>query len=82
MTDLDRLAQWQATMDMAIYKLEKRTGLRLAGLSPSQIAQKVKEWPIANKMRSQRSSSKRGNLDFLEFESDGMVSDKREGLLP
>jgi hypothetical protein len=54
MTDLDKLAQWQATMDMAIYKFEQRTGLKLAGLAPPEIAQKVKEWTKANKMRNER----------------------------
>lgn len=49
MTDLEKLAQWQATMDMAIYKMEKRTGLRLAGLSPSELSQKIKEWADANR---------------------------------
>ncbi len=49
MTNLDNLARWQATMDMAVYKFEKRTGLKLAGLSPPEISQRIKEWTSANK---------------------------------
>ena len=50
MSDLDNLARWQATMDMAIYKFEKRTGLKLAGLSAAEISQRIKEWTSANKL--------------------------------
>ena len=44
MTDLENLARWQATLDMAVYKFEKRTGLRLAGLPPSEIAERIAAW--------------------------------------
>lgn len=54
MNELDRLAQWQATMDMAVYKFERRTGLRLVGLAPAEIAQRVQEWAKANKLRNER----------------------------
>ena len=49
MTDLDNLARWQAMMDMAVYKFEKRTGLNLAGLPPPEIAERIKEWTSANR---------------------------------
>jgi hypothetical protein len=49
MTDLDNLARWQAMMDMAVYKFEKRTGLNLAGLSPPEIAERIKKWTSANR---------------------------------
>lgn len=54
MNELDRLAQWQATMDMAVDKFERRTGLRLAGLAPTEIAQRVQEWAKTNKLRNER----------------------------
>jgi hypothetical protein len=49
MTNVDNLARWQAAMDMAIYKFEKRTGLTLAGLPPDEIKKRIKEWARANK---------------------------------
>lgn len=56
MTDNDRLALWQATFDMAVYQLEKRTGLQLTGLSPSEMTLKVKEWAGGNNMSLDRVS--------------------------
>lgn len=50
MSDLDNLARWQATMDMAVYKFEKRTGLKLAGLSPTEISQRIKQWTSGHKL--------------------------------
>jgi hypothetical protein len=49
MTNVDNLARWQAAMDMAIYKFEKRTGLTLAGLPPAEITKRINEWARANK---------------------------------
>ena len=48
--NLDNLARWQATMDMAVYKFEKRTGLKLAGLPPVEISKRIEEWTRANKL--------------------------------
>lgn len=56
MMDNDRLALWQANFDMAVYQLEKRTGLQLMGLSPREMTLKVKEWARANKMQLERAS--------------------------
>ena len=56
MTDNDKLALWQANFDMAVYQLEKRTGLQLTGLSPIEMTLKVKEWARANKTPLERIS--------------------------
>ena len=44
MTDSQMSEQWQDTVDLAVALLEKRTGLKLAGLSQSEITQQVREW--------------------------------------
>jgi hypothetical protein len=47
-TELENLARWQATLDMAIYKFEKRTGLLLEGLPPTEIIKRIDEWECTN----------------------------------
>jgi hypothetical protein len=42
MKDAENL--WQDTVDIAVSTLEKRTGLKLAGLSQPEITQRVREW--------------------------------------
>ena len=36
--------EWQETVDMAVAALEKRTGLKLAGLSQPEITHRVRQW--------------------------------------
>ena len=38
------LIEWQETVDLAIAALEKRTGLKLAGLSQPEITHRVRQW--------------------------------------
>ena len=38
------ILKWQETVDMAVEALEKRTGLKLAGLTHAEINQQVREW--------------------------------------
>ena len=35
---------WQETVNMAVTRLEEKTGLALAGLSPLEISAQVREW--------------------------------------
>jgi hypothetical protein len=43
MRDSDKF-EWQDMVDMAVAALEKRTGLKLAGLSQPEIAHRIREW--------------------------------------
>ena len=36
--------EWDETVDLAIAALEKRTGLKLAGLSQPEITHRVRQW--------------------------------------
>lgn len=36
--------EWHETVDLAIATLEKRTGLKLAGLSRPEITHRVRQW--------------------------------------
>ena len=40
----DPLGVWADTLEIAVATLEKRTGLKLAGLSQPEITQRVREW--------------------------------------
>jgi hypothetical protein len=44
MSEFDPLNEWRDTVDIAVAALEKRTGLKLAGLSQPEITLKVREW--------------------------------------
>jgi hypothetical protein len=37
-------SEWQHTVDLAVATLEKRTGLKLAGLSQPEISHRVRQW--------------------------------------
>ena len=37
-------SEWQQTVDLAVAALEKRTGLKLAGLSQPEITNRVRQW--------------------------------------
>jgi hypothetical protein len=43
MTDTDKF-EWETTVDLAVATLEKRTGLKLAGLSQPEITHRVRQW--------------------------------------
>ena len=43
MSETDKL-EWQETVDLAIAALEKRTGLKLAGLSQPEVTHRVRQW--------------------------------------
>lgn len=43
MSETDKL-EWQETVDLAIVALEKRTGLKLAGLSQPEVTHRVRQW--------------------------------------
>ena len=43
MLDTDKF-EWQDTVDMAVAALEKRTGLKLSGLSQPEIAHRIRQW--------------------------------------
>ena len=43
MSDAARF-EWQETVDLAVAALEKRTGLKLAGLSQPEITHRVRQW--------------------------------------
>jgi hypothetical protein len=43
MDDIERF-EWQDTVDLAVAALEKRTGLKLAGLSQPEITHRVRQW--------------------------------------
>ena len=43
MSDANKF-EWQDTVDLAIAMLEKRTGLKLAGLSQPEITHRVRQW--------------------------------------
>lgn len=36
--------EWQQTVDLAVAALEKRTGLKLAGLSQPEVTHRVRRW--------------------------------------
>ena len=39
--------KWQETVDLAVTRLEGKTGLALAGLSPAEINFHVRQWTAA-----------------------------------
>jgi hypothetical protein len=39
--------KWQETVDIAVTRLEEKTGLTLAGLSQLEITVQVREWMMA-----------------------------------
>lgn len=43
MSETDK-QEWQETVDLAIVALEKRTGLKLAGLSQPEVTHRVRQW--------------------------------------
>ena len=43
LSDIERF-EWQDTVDLAVAALEKRTGLKLAGLSQPEITHRVRQW--------------------------------------
>jgi hypothetical protein len=40
----DPADRWEDTMDIAVVTLEKRTGLKLAGLSQAEITHSIRQW--------------------------------------
>ena len=49
MTDMPGSATWQDTVAKAVASIEQRTGLKLAGLSATEITQQVRDWMQAKK---------------------------------
>jgi hypothetical protein len=44
MTEFFNKSEWQDTVHLAVATLEKRTGLKLAGLSQPEITHRVRQW--------------------------------------
>lgn len=50
MTDSDTF-EWEETAELAVEALEKQTGLKIAGLSRSEIINRVIEWRKAKQQK-------------------------------